>query len=305
MKTRGRAVSRWQEHREMAADSLARLWRQGLGTLMTISVIGIALLLPALLLTGISFLSGLSGDLQGSARISAYLTEDVDQSQRQRLLETLGGDPAIRELRYISPAQAADEFARLSGLGDVIAALPANPLPATVEIIPAATGEERVRSLAERLRALPETETVQLDLAWVQRLDALLELGRRLALTLAAIIAVAVLFIVGNTIRLAIGHRRDEIRVMKLLGAPDSFVARPFLYTGAWCGLGGGLLGSALLLLIYLLVSGPIGDLLLQMDSPPGETVGLPTLVTGLLVGSTVLGWGGALLSVRRHLGSL
>lgn len=296
-----------QEHRETAADSLRRLWQQRLGSLMTMSVIGIALLLPALLLTGISALGALGSGLQDSARISLYLENGVSADQRETLRVELAADDRIRELSYISPEQAAEDFARYSGFGDVISALPQNPLPATIELLPASTDPQAVETLADELAGRPEAAQVQVDLAWVQRLDVLLELGRRVALALALIIAVAVLFIVGNTIRLAIESRRDEIMVVKLIGGTDAFVSRPFLYTGAWCGLGGGLLGSALLLLLYALMNAPLQQLSAQYggETLDGPAIAMPLLTPGLVVVSTALGWLGALLSVRQHLDAI
>lgn len=304
----GVRTSRWlQEHRETATDSLQRLWRQRLGSLMTMSVIGIALLLPALLLTGVSTLATLGSGLQDSARISLYLETGVSAGQRDALRAELAADERVRELTYISPEQAAEDFARYSGFGDVISALPENPLPATLELLPASTDPRVVETLADELAGHPEAAQVQVDLAWVQRLDALLELGRRAALALALIIAVAVLFIVGNTIRLAIESRRDEIMVVKLIGGTDAFVSRPFLYTGAWCGLGGGLLGSALLLVLYALMNAPLQRLSTQYggEALDGPAIAMPLLSGGLVVVSTALGWLGALLSVRQHLDAI
>lgn len=307
MKPNRRASGWLQAHRETAADSLERLWQQRLGSLMTMTVIGVALLLPALLLSGVSALSTLAGGLQDSARISVYLADGVSTDQREALRSELSGDGRIREMTYISPEQAAREFARYSGFGDVLSALPGNPLPATLELLPTSTDPQSVEALAAELAERPETDAVQVDLVWVQRLDALLELGRRVAIALALGIAVAVLFIIGNTIRLAIESRREEIMVVKLIGGTDAFVSRPFLYTGALCGLGGGLLGGLLLLVLYALMSTPLQQLSAQYGGAPlaGPGVAPLLLLAGLLLAGTVLGWLGALLSVRRHLDAI
>ena len=304
--SRNRRLRSWLlAHRESAVDSLARLWQQRLGSLMTLSVIGIALLLPALLLGGVNALSALGGGLQDSARITLYLEDGIPEAEQQSLRDRLAADDRIRELHYISPEQAASEFARYSGFADVISALPRNPLPATIELLPGGGGTEMVEPLARDMAALPGVDEIQVDLAWVQRLDMLMALGQRLGLALAAIIAVAVLFIVGNTIRLAIESRRDEIMVVKLIGGTDAFVARPVLYTGALSGLGGGLVAVALLWWLY----GLIGPALRQLSaeyadelSGTGLDLPVPLMLAGLLAISTLLGWLGACLSVRRHL---
>lgn len=301
----GRQIASWlQEHRETAVDSLERLWQQRLGSLMTMNVIGIALLLPALLLTGISTLAALGSGLEDSARITLYLDRDLTDAGRETLQEALSADPRIRELHAISPRQAAEEFARYSGFGDVISALPENPLPATIELLPASTDPATVEALAEELAERPEVAELQVDLVWVQRLDALLELGRRVVAAMALVFSAAVLFIVGNTIRLAIESRRDEIMVVKLIGGTDAFVSRPFLYTGTWCGLGGGVLGGILLLLLYGLMRNPLQQLAGQYgeDVLAGASLPIPLVLAAMLLVSTLLGWLGALLSVRRYL---
>ncbi|MGM0634344.1 MAG: permease-like cell division protein FtsX [Pseudomonadota bacterium] len=294
-----------QAHRESAVDSLARLWRHRLGSLMTLSVIGIALLLPALLLTGVNALSAMGDGLQDSARITLYLRDDVTDEEQQSLRDSLAGDARINEVLYISPEEAAREFARYSGFADVISVLPRNPLPATIELLPAVSEPEAVERLAREMADRPQVADMQVDLDWVQRLATLMELGRRLSLALATIIAVAVVFIVGNTIRLAIESRRDEIMVVKLIGGTDAFVARPFLYTGALYGLGGGLLGALLLWLLYRLIEPPLQQLSAQYGDgslSATTTTPVPLVLIGLLAISTVLGWLGAQLSVRRHL---
>jgi cell division transport system permease protein len=159
--------------------------------------------------------------------------------------------------------------------------------------------------LLAELNALAGVESAQLDLAWIARLQRFLDLAQRMSTALMLILALAVLFVVGNTIRLAIEGRRAEIVVVKLVGGTDSYVARPFLYTGFWYGLGGGLLAWLLLSLIMLALSGPL-DALLALYGNQHSVHGL-SLLPGLilLAGSALLGWLGAWISVRQHLSAI
>jgi len=298
----GRLRTHLATHRQAAVDSLRRLLGQPLASLMTASVIGIALLLPALLLIAIHNLSQFGGDLRQVAQLSAYLQDGVEESQARALQQQLQADPRIHDVDYISPTQAAREFAEVSGFGDVLAMLPENPLPGVLLLQPSQADSDTLRQLQSALEAEPQVALVQLDLLWVQRLDSLLQLAQRVAAALLAVLALAVLFTVGNTIRLAIANRTAEIRVVKLVGGTDSFVARPFLYTGLWFGLAGGALAWLLLSLLLWLLSAPLDRLLTLYDSD--FILQAPTLpaIAALLAGSALLGWLGARLSVHQYL---
>lgn len=297
--------SRLQIHRETAADSLARMTAAPLTTLMTLAVIGIALLLPAVLLVATDNIRTLTRDLETGSRINVYLEQAPDQARLESMSEDLLSRSSIQDLDYISAEQAAETFAAESGFGDILDSLPDNPLPATLVIHPATTEYTAVRELAQSLEGLPEAGTVQIDLQWLQRLDGFLELTRRATTAMLIILSVAVLFVVGNTIRLAIVSRRAEIQVAKLVGATDSFVARPFLYTGLWYGAGGGLCAWLLLNLTTWMLSAPVERLLALYESQhelqwPGATA-----LLALVGGGAALGWLGALISVRQHLATI
>ena len=97
---------------------------------------------------------------------------------------------------------------------------------------------------AEELQAHPEVAEAVLDMDWLQRLNSLMELSRRLVLAVGGLLVLGVVLILGNTIRLAIENRRDEIVIVKLVGGSNAFVRRPFLYTGLWYGVGGGVFAA-------------------------------------------------------------
>ncbi len=297
----------WRTHHgQVAADSLHRLLAQPASSAMTWLVIGIALALPASLHVGLSNLQELGQAWDSSARLSLYLSLDATDEQGRALAASLREDAAITAVAYTDRATALAEFRQLSGFGDVLDGLGDNPLPALISVEPLPSlSPEALQALQERLQRLPGVDSVQLDLEWLQRLYALVQLGQRLAMTLASLLALGVVLVIGNTIRLAIENRREEIVVTKLVGGTDAFVRRPFLYTGLWYGLGGGLCA-------WLIV----GSGLWVMQGPVTRLAGLygsSFSLAGLGAGATVLLWlaggllglGGAWLAVARHLGAI
>ncbi|MFB9888035.1 permease-like cell division protein FtsX [Balneatrix alpica] len=296
----------WRHHRQEAATSLAKLLRQPLGSLMTLLVIAIALALPGLLYVVLSNVSQLSGELGQSTRMSVYLADDASQGQGESLAYELSRDPAWQEVRYVSKEQALREFQQLSGLADVLAGLESNPLPAVIVLKPAGQIHPQEASrLLQELEALPEVEVAQLDMEWVQRLHTLLDIARRVVVALSGLFGIAVLLVVGNTIRLSIESRRDEIVVIKLVGGTDAYVRRPFLYTGLWYGLLGGLLAWLLIALCLHWLGDPVSALG-QLYQTEFELRGLGWQASlWLLGGAAVLGVLGAGLAVGRHLSAI
>ncbi|MEJ2565377.1 MAG: permease-like cell division protein FtsX [Gammaproteobacteria bacterium] len=285
--------------------SLGSLLRTPFASFMTAVVIGVALALPsgfhALLRSVQSLASGWEGDV---AQVSLFLKPEIKDDAARNLAWRLRSMDDVAGVRYISPQQAVDEFQRSSGLSDALAYLDENPLPAVLVVKPAEgfAQPEVVHDLVERLQALPEVESTQLDWAWLKRLRALVALADRAMTLVGAVLAVAVLFIVGNTIRLAIENRREEIVITKLVGATDAFIRRPFIYGGIWYGLAGGLIALFIVDGVIWGMSGPVARLaaLYKSDFHLG-IIGATETVVILLAGS-VLGWLGAWLAVGRHL---
>jgi cell division transport system permease protein len=241
-----------------------------------------------------------------SARLSLYLKLDVDDVRGRALAETLHNDAAVVAVQYTDRATALAEFRAISGFADVLDGLNENPLPALITVEPV-TGlsADNLAGLQQRLAELPEVDSVQLDLEWVQRLYALVRLGQRLAMTLAGLLSLGVVLVIGNTIRLAIEGRREEIVVIKLVGGTDAFVRRPFLYTGLWYGVGGGLCAWVVVGISLLMMRGPVARL--------AGLYGSDFSLDGLGIGATLLLWlaggllglVGAWLAVARHLGDI
>lgn len=294
-------------HRQVARDSLLRLLRNPFGSFATWLVIGIALALPGALYLGLDTLAKLGGRWDAAPQISLFLHNTVDEAGGQALRQKLGQRGDVANAAYISREQALAEFRSLSGFGEVVDQLEANPLPALISVRPLVVkgGAEAVRKLYDDVKALPEVERAVLDMEWVQRLYALLDIGRRFAAALATLLGLGVILVMGNTIRLAIESRRDEILVVKLVGATNAFVRRPFLYSGAWFGLGGGIVACLILAGCLQLLAAPVAQLAALYHS---DFV-LPSLGAGralaLLLAGAVLGWLGAWLAVGRHLSAI
>ncbi|WP_237059635.1 permease-like cell division protein FtsX [Microbulbifer sediminum] len=289
-------------HREMAAEALRRFFAAPMASGMTALVIAIALALPAALQLGlVNFQRAVAG-WDGQPQISVFLSKDARESAVTSYVDDLGEDPRVAAVTYISPEQALEEFQQSSGLGDALAGLGSNPLPAVLLVRPAdgVTGE--LESLAAALRESALTDAVVLDMAWVERLARLTELGQRLSLGLGVLLALGVILVVVNTIRLHIESRREEILVVKLVGGTDAFVRRPFLYSGLCYGLFGGLLAWMLVTLGVALLSGPVAGLASSYGSGYRlEAPGLSYLLA-LTCGAALLGLTGAWLAVARHI---
>ena len=294
-------------HAQMALNSLGRLYRAPLASLMTAAVIGIALALPAglYLLTG--NLQRLSTQWDGGANLSVFLRHDVSVTQAQALKHKLEDWPEIEKLQLITPQQALAEFREMSGFGDALDILDENPLPVVLAVKPvtSASGAASATALLERLQKLPQVDLAQLDLQWVKRFNAIVDIARRTIWVMATLLGLAVLLITGNTIRLEIQNRREEIEITKLIGATGAFIRRPFLYSGLWYGLSGALLAEFLVALAFL-----------QLDSPVRQLAGLyqsgfrlqplsPAESLSLLLAGILLGLLGAWLAVGRHLAAI
>ena len=291
-------------HLQVFFYSLGVLSRGPFATLMTTAAIGIALALPSGLHVVLQNAQQLSGGWDGAAQISLFLKRAVRDDEANRLARQIQQLPEVATVSYISRREALQEFQRLSGFGDALEALKDNPLPSVLVIHPtlAASTPAATEKLLQRLQGYPPVDIAQLDMQWVKRLYVIMELVRRGVVVLAALLALAVLLVVGNTIRLAIQNRRDEIVVMKLIGGTDAFIRRPFLYTGFWYGLFGGVIAWLLVSLSLSILSDPV-ERLTGLYQSQFELSGLDAATTGMLIGTSILlGLAGSWLAVGRHL---
>jgi cell division transport system permease protein len=298
-----RAISRYFElHLQNFVGAAGRLARQPLASLLTILVIAIALALPGGLRVLVSNATALSDSWQGAADFTVYLAMDVDAARAAALAREIEARDDVGAVELISRDAALEEFRAQSGFGEALEALEGNPLPHTLVVRPASGISGDVETLAKQLDALPETELVQLDTAWVARLRAMLRLVTRLVDVASILLGIAVAIVVGNTIRLEIQNRAVEIEVTKLVGGTDAFIRRPFLYLGLCYGLGGALVATALVTVTLALVGPPVRNLA-ELYGSSFRLAGLSLRDAGtLLAGGAFLGWAGAGLATARHL---
>ena len=224
----------WFDHHVYSlVASLGRMLRKPWATALTIGVMAVAIALPVGLWAALANVQRFAGDVQQARQISVFLKPEIALDRARALADTLRGRADIAAVDLRTPEQGLLELRKVSGLGEAISTLDGNPLPSLLVVTPA--GDEAL--LAASLQTLPEADVVQHDAGWRQRLDGWLRFGTRLAWVLAALLGLGALLVVGNTVRLDIQSRREEIGVLQLLGATDGFIRRPFLYLGACYGL--------------------------------------------------------------------
>ncbi len=291
-------------HRSSAGDSLRRLIANSFSSVMTWLVIGIAMAMPVGLLVALDNARAVGSNLDSPAQLSLFLRPEMSVQAAQRLQNILAQRADVLSTRLVPRDEALLEFQQLSGFGDVLRHLDDNPLPNLIVVSPANArmDNETATTLQAELQALPGVDRAVLDMEWVQRLNSLMQLSQRVVTALGVILALGVLLVIGNTIRLAIENRRDEIVIVKLVGGSDAFVRRPFLYTGIWYGLGGAVVAWVIISATLWWLEGPLAALaVLYQSGLRVQGLGLEGGLALLLLGA-LLGLVGAWLAVSRHL---
>jgi cell division transport system permease protein len=242
-------------------------------------------------------------DVQQSADISVYFSPGIDEETSLQVQSEVLAMETVSAARFLSPERALQEFKEFSGLGDALGELQENPLPATLLVTPEM--DQDIEALISRIESLDSVDQVQFDYVWLQRLRALLAVIDKVALVLALLLGAGVILILGNTIRLEIENRREEVAVIKLVGGTNAYVQRPLLYTGVWFGLLGALIAWFLTNLFAWLMSAPL-DALGQLYLRDISLVGLDSMdLLILLALGVALGWLGAWMAAARHLASI
>ena len=296
--THGRRFGNWQEHhRWSAAASLRRLASRPLGSLLTIAVMGLALALPLAFYLLLGNVQKLGDALGQSEAISVFLQPGQTAQQAQMLAKQLGDRPEVAAVTVKTPQQGMDELAKMQGFSGALQTLDDNPLPYVLQLQPhAQASTAALEQLVIDARAMHGVDLVQDAGSWRQRLDALLGVGNRAVLVLASLLALAALLVVGNTVRVDIASRSEEIGVLLLVGASSAFVRRPYLYAGLWYGLFSGILAALLAVLIELALAAPVAQLSHAYDGKL-QVGGLPLwLLLAVPLAAAALGWLGARL---------
>ena len=297
---RGRfSLRAWREqHLYSLFSSLGRLAARPWTTALTLAVLGFALALPLLFWLLVDNARGLAGNIGEARAVSAFLKPDANADAVQALAARLRTRADVISVTVKTPAQGLDEFRERSGFADALKVLHYNPLPAVLIVDP--RGDPG--ALAVVLRGDPLVDQVQYDAQWRQRLDAILGLGLRGAQVLAGLLALAALLVVGNTVRLDIAGRGEEIAVMQLLGAEAGFVRRPFLYSGLWYGTFAGVLSLMLIGIVQAILAAPLARLATAYDHGFAVHGLSPAQMLAALAASAALGWLGAFLAASRHI---
>ncbi|MEJ2762008.1 MAG: permease-like cell division protein FtsX [Gammaproteobacteria bacterium] len=301
----GRFLETWlYQHAQAFVFSLGQFFKHPASNLLSAAVIGISLALPAAFYLVLDNAQRVLDNWEGAVRISLYLKQDVSGDQARRLAEQLRREDGVKDVRYISPDQALKEYKTASGFNQALDALKTNPLPAVLVVTPklASLSSDRGEALLARLNHLSQVDSAQYDSRWIRRLLAIVRILQRGVIILACLLAIAVLLVVGNTIRLAINNRRIEIEINKLFGATNAFVQRPFLYSGLLHGMVGSLIAWILATGALLLLNSPIEHLATLYHSS-FHLHGLGPRELLLLAGAgSGLGVAGSWLAVQRHI---
>ena len=301
---RGKALL--EHHLYVLFSSLGLLARRPLTAMMTILVIAIALALPTGLYLLLKNTQSLSASWQAVSEITVFLADSASEVEVERLAETVRAREDVESVRLLSPEQALEDFRTYSDMGDVLRTLEDNPLPFLLIVQPVSElSPQQVDELVGYLAGQESVRFAQFDMDWLLRFQALVDLCERFAEVLAALLALAVIMIVGNTIRLDIQNRREEIEVHKMLGATDAFIRRPFLYTGVWFGIFGGATAALLVLVSFTLLKDPVIVLMSSYGSgfiPRALDIREAAIMAGI---SVTVGWLGSFTAVARHLSEI
>lgn len=299
--------SYWMHHRASFTSSVARLVAAPLQTLMTSLVVAIALALPATLLLALNNFQQLGDSWDANPKLSVYINTKAREAAIENLVKSLERRDDVARVEYFTAEQVLADFQHNSGFGETLASLDDNPLPATLVISPKAAAMEPIslRKLSQDIAKEAIVEEVVYDMDWVRRLREIMLLGETIVLALASLLGLGVLLAIGNTVRLAIENRREEILVSKLVGGTNAFVRRPFLYTGGCYGLFGGVMAAFIVVIAYWAISGSVYRLA-QLYQSDFQLAGLGfSGFLALAALGALLGWFGAWLAVARQLSKI
>ena len=293
-------------HMQSLVFSLGKIYHSPTTTIMTVAVIGITLSLPGGFYLFLKNIDAMSGDFRSSSQISLYLDIEMDEKKARTMERQVADMADVADTRFVSKGESLEAFRQTSGFGKSIDTLSSNPLPHTIIVEPSSSADTfAVKNLLNLLQTLPGVEIAKLDTEWLERLYTILEIARRSVAIITILFGFAVLLIIGNTIRLDIQNRYQEIIVTKLIGATNAFIRRPFLYGGLWYGLLGGVISWFIVEIGYLAISGPLNrlNLLYQADLVL-ITFSFQDFII-LVSSSTLLGLTGSWIAVARHLNQI
>ncbi|GLR03095.1 permease-like cell division protein FtsX [Vibrio hyugaensis] len=307
-KGKGRSATRantdgfFSVHIKQAKSSFGALWRRPLGNILTLAVISMALAMPACLYLLGKNVAGAAQDVASPSQVSAYLVEGMPDARVMVLKDQIETWPSVKEVEYISPQQGLSDLSQYAGFDQALSLLSGYALPGVLVITPDSEQKSAIQSLAKQVREQQDVTDVRLDEDWLARLDAIKTLAGIIVITLTVLMLGAVFLIVGNTLRFNVLANKEEIQTMKLIGATDSFILRPYLYTGMWFGVLGATIAWLVTALITVVMNNAVEQLASLYDSQ-FRLIGLnwdESLL--LIITGSLLGCIAARFSAQRHL---
>lgn len=263
----GNFIDKLQAYRDHHAhalfSSLGRLVATPFTTIMTIAVLSISIALASGFYIMVTNAQQLTANLESSNQISLFLKDEVANEVATDLAESIRHNPSVQEVKLITKEQALAEFKTYSGFGSAVNVLEKNPLPIVIQVLPKNTlkDKQELESLFKSFEKSDEVDYAQVDMQWVERLQSIVEVARCGTALFSFMIGIGVLFIIGNTIRLELHNRKDEVMIAKLVGATNAFISRPFLYTGFWIGFISGVSAWFIDAILMLILRQPVEKL--------------------------------------------
>ena len=289
-------------HWESARRAAAYFFKQPLAALMILAMLAIAMTLPLTLYLGVQSSKNVLDRLSGVPQITLYMDMGAAGADTDAVQKLLAGDPRVKESRFVAKAEGLEEMKAAMDTQEVVSMLDENPLPDAFVVTPADADPQAVLALQKDLAAYPMVESTQLDQEWMQTLYRLNTLANQIFWFLAITLGFAFVLVAHNTIRLQILSRKEEIEITKLLGAPSSFVRRPFLYQATWQSL----LSALLSLILCTWLMAQTRPLITQIFQPYGINLQWRTFywweTVSVLIVVCLLGIAGAWAATRRHL---
>jgi len=300
----GRVSAVISQHIQQFFGSFTELWKTPFSTLMTVLVLGLALSLPSVFQVVYKNVERVNGQWDSASEVSLFLKKGISEQRVQVLINKLGLYEDIETVTYITSHQALEEFKEMSGFSKALNYLDENPLPGVLVVVPTDKAKNTAGSklLVAKLQREADIDLVRVDTDWIEKLQAILALVIDIAFAVAILLLLAVLLIVSNTIRLNILNQRPQIEVLKLVGATNRFIQRPFLYTGAWYGLLGGVI--AILLTFVMVQWLQLGVMnLVGLYQVKFQILMLNLEEMAILIGlATFLGFTASYISVKQYL---
>ncbi len=294
-------MKNWLNQHALAIDLvLQRLRTHWLNTLTICMVIGITATLPGLLFVALDNLQDMSRSIKQDAQISAFLKPAVHANLIQRLINDVQTLPQVKEVRYVTKEEAIAQLGQQFMQKDLLADLPQNPLPDALFITLTDTEPGTVKPVQALLQSRTEVDELVIDSVWIERLHAMLVLGKRIAMIFASLLGIAMITVISNTVRMQVLTHEAEIEVSRLIGATHSFIRRPFLYMGGAYGIGGGLIALALLFGIVWNLRQPVQ--LLANNYQSQFQLGFHLFHVGglMLIATTAIGWIAAFIALSQ-----